>query len=55
VPLALRRFDEVRQNAEYKTLSDRFFETGLELYRHGWIPGRLIAHLSLPYFEKSLA
>ena len=55
VPLALRRFDEVRQNAEYKTLSARFFETGLELYRHGWIPGRLVAHLSLPYFEKSLA
>lgn len=55
VPLALRRFDEVRQNAEYKTLSTRFFETGLELYRRGWIPARLVAHLSLPYFEKSLA
>ena len=55
VPLALRRFNEVSQNSNHKTLSTQFFNTGLELYRRGLIPGRLVAHLSLPYFEKSLA
>ncbi|MER3446059.1 MAG: hypothetical protein C4291_04130 [Candidatus Dadabacteria bacterium] len=55
VSLALYRFNQIRQNANRPTLRSRFFEAGLELYRCGWIPGRLVAHLSLPYFERSLA
>lgn len=55
VPLAMRRFDQVRQKFRHSTLRSRFFEAGLELYRRGWIPGRLVASLSLPYFKRSLA
>ncbi len=54
-PLALSRFDQVRRDACNPTLSSRFFEGGLELYRRGWVPGGLVARLSLPYFEKLLA
>lgn len=55
MPVALRRFNQVRQNSNHHTLRSRFFAVGLELYRRGWIPRRLVAHLSLSYFEKSLA
>jgi glutamate dehydrogenase (NAD(P)+) len=54
VPLALRHFEYVRRNAAHPALRNRLFETGLELYRRGWIPGRLVASLSVPYFERSL-
>jgi glutamate dehydrogenase (NAD(P)+) len=54
VPLSLSRFNRVRQHAGHKTLRNRFFQAGLELYRSGWIPGRLVASLSLPYFKRSL-
>jgi len=54
VPFALRRFNHVAQSAERPTPLTRFFNLGLEFYRHGWIPGRLVAPLSLRYFEKIL-
>ncbi len=53
-PFALRRFDQMRQNVRQSTLRSRFFEAGLEFYRRGWIPGRLVASLSLPYFKRAL-
>ncbi len=55
VPLALRRFEEVRYSADHPSPLARLFELGLEFYRRGWIPGPLVAALSLPYFERSLA
>ena len=33
----------------------RLFGMGLELYRRGWVPAPLVAALSLPYFERTLA
>jgi hypothetical protein len=41
-------------SSKHSTLFDQLFQAGLELYRRGWIPGRLVASLSLPYFEKIL-
>jgi glutamate dehydrogenase (NAD(P)+) len=54
VPFALRRHDQMRRSAAHPTPLDRLFEAGLNVYRRGWIPGRLIAPLSLSYFERSL-
>ena len=54
VPFALRRFNQVAQSAKHPTPLNRLFNLGLEFYRHGWIPGRLVAPLSLRYFEKLL-
>ena len=54
VPLALSRFGRMRRNADRPTLFNQLFQAGLELYRHGWIPGRLISFLSIPYFKKLL-
>jgi len=53
--IAWRRFEQVRRNAEHPTAVGRLFNFALELYRRGCIPGPLVAALSLPYFEKSLA
>jgi hypothetical protein len=52
VPFALRRFNRVAQSAERPKPISRLFNLGLEFYRRGWIPGRLVAPLSLRYFEK---
>ena len=52
VPLALQRFQQVRQGADHPTPIGRLFRVGLELYRRGWIPGSLVAPLSLRYFER---
>jgi len=54
VPFALRRFNHVAQSAERPTPLSRLFNLGLEFYRHGWTPGRLVAALSLRYFKKIL-
>lgn len=54
VPLALRRFERVRQNATHPTLLSRLFEAGLEFYRRGLVPEPLVASLSLPYFQRKL-
>jgi glutamate dehydrogenase (NAD(P)+) len=55
VRIAQRRFEQVRRDAEHPTALGRLFNFALELYRRGCIPGPLVASLSLPYFEKSLA
>ncbi len=54
VAFALRRFKHIAQSAELPTPIDRLFHLGLEFYRHGWIPGRLVAPLALSYFKKRL-
>ena len=54
-PLALRRHEQMRRSAAHPSLLGRFFEVGLDFYRRGWIPGRLVTPLSLLYFERSLA
>jgi glutamate dehydrogenase (NAD(P)+) len=54
VPMALHRFRQVQKKSERPRLGDWLFEAGLELYRRGWIPGRVVASLSLPYFEKMM-
>ena len=54
VPFALRRFNQVAQSAEHPTPLSRLSNLGLEFYRQGWIPGRLVAPLSLKYFGKIL-
>jgi len=54
VPLALHRFEQVRQSAINPTPLRRLFEMGLKFYRRGWIPGPLVGLLSLRYFERTL-
>jgi len=54
VPFALARFSHVVQSAERPTPISHLFNLGLAGYRRGWIPGRLVAALSLRYFEKIL-
>jgi len=54
VPCALARFNQVVQRAGHPTPLSRLFNLGLRFYRHGWIPGHLVAPLSLRYFEKIL-
>ena len=54
-PIALRRFEQVQQGAAHPTPLGRLFAAGLELYRRGWVPGPLVAALSLSYFERALA
>jgi glutamate dehydrogenase (NAD(P)+) len=51
---ALRRSARIAQSAERPTPISRLFNLGLECYRRGWIPGRLVAALSLRYFKKIL-
>jgi glutamate dehydrogenase (NAD(P)+) len=55
VPLALHRFQEVRQGADHPTPVARLFKAALELYRRGWIPGPLVGPPSLHYFERTLS
>jgi glutamate dehydrogenase (NAD(P)+) len=55
VPLALHRFQQVRQGADHPTPIGRLFRVGLELYRRGWVPGPLVGALSLYYFKRTLA
>jgi glutamate dehydrogenase (NAD(P)+) len=54
IPYALRRFNQAAQRAEHPTYLSQLFNLGLQFYRYGWIPGRLVAPLSLRYFEKLL-
>jgi len=55
VPFALARFNRIAQSAERPTPISQLFHLGLECYRRGWIPGRLVGALSLSYFERILA
>lgn len=53
--ISRRRFEKVQRSAAHPTPFGRLFSLALDLYRRGCIPGPLVAGLSLPYFEKSLA
>jgi len=53
-PVAMRRFRKVQEEALHFTVKGRLFAFMLELYRRGYIPGPVVATLSLPYFEKLL-
>ena len=53
-PAALRRSASVQLDAAQSTLHGRFLAAGLESYRRGWLPRRLVGPLSLPYFERIL-
>lgn len=52
---ARRRFAQVARRAARPTPATRAFGLALEAYRRGWVPGALVARLSLPFFERSLA
>lgn len=54
-PLALRRHEQLRQKDARPTRLNRLFQVGLGWYRRGWLPGPLVAALSLAYFERILA
>ncbi|MBW2276814.1 MAG: Glu/Leu/Phe/Val dehydrogenase [Deltaproteobacteria bacterium] len=53
--MAMARSAEVRAGSEHPSLFGRALGSTLKLYRHGWIPGRLVAPLSLRYFRAALA
>jgi glutamate dehydrogenase (NAD(P)+) len=52
--LSLKRSEEVRRRAARPTPSAKLFSLMLSLYRHGLIPGPIVAHFSLPYFRNLL-
>lgn len=52
---ALRRLARLRVEAQRGGARGRLFALGLEAYRRGWVPERLVATLSLPYFRRRLA
>ena len=54
-PYARRRFEEMRKRAARSTVRGRVLAAGLAAHRRGWVPERLVANLSLPYFERALA
>jgi len=54
IPMARRRFAQVRRRAERPAPWQRLFQAGLELYRRGWLPGPLVASLSLGYFKRAM-
>lgn len=53
-PSALRRFAAVQHGDARSTLHGRVLAAGLETYRRGWLPRRLVGPLSLPYFDRIL-
>jgi glutamate dehydrogenase (NAD(P)+) len=55
VRVARQRFDMVRRDTANPTPLRRALDGGLAAYHRGWIPGRLVAAASLPYFRKTLA
>jgi glutamate dehydrogenase/leucine dehydrogenase len=52
---ALGRFEDVQRRATQPSPIGRLFQMTLELYRHGWIPGRLVAPLAISYFRRCLS
>ncbi|MHB1295903.1 MAG: Glu/Leu/Phe/Val family dehydrogenase [Anaerolineae bacterium] len=53
--LALRRFQEVQQEAAKPSLTGRVFALGLECYRQGIVPAGVVARMSRGYFERRFA
>jgi glutamate dehydrogenase (NAD(P)+) len=52
---AEERHARARQAAEHPSVAGRLFSLGLEAYRKGWIPRRLVALLSPIYMQKLLS
>jgi glutamate dehydrogenase (NAD(P)+) len=50
--IAEKRFEKVKAQAESKSIYSRAFKLGLELYRTGIIPYRLVAPIAPYYFRK---
>lgn len=55
LPLALGRFQDVKEQAEHPTALHRLLHVSLALYRAGFVPGPLVAALAMPYFQRTLA
>lgn len=55
ISLAQRRFAQIRRQAEHPSPRQRLFHLAVNLYRQKWVPGFLVAPLSLQYFSKNLA
>lgn len=53
--MALHRFERLQTAAANPTLMDRLFDFGLECYRRGWVPRRLVGALAPRYFDRLLA
>jgi glutamate dehydrogenase (NAD(P)+) len=54
-PLAMKRFSRVQHKASHPNRLARLFGAALEMYRNGYVPGPLVAHLAPRYFKKLLA
>jgi len=52
--LALNRMQQQQKEAEKRSPLSHLFSGGLELYRRGWIPARLMTELSPAYFRRRL-
>jgi glutamate dehydrogenase (NAD(P)+) len=55
MPLALRRFEEMRLKAAHPTPQARIFGFALNLYRMGLIPGAAVGTLAPRYFKRIIA
>ena len=55
MPLALRRFEEIRLKAAHPTPQARIFGFALNLYRMGLIPGAAVGTLAPRYFKRIIA
>lgn len=55
VPLSRRRFAEIQAAAAHATPAGRLRGAALGLYRHGLVPGSLMAARALPHFAQTMA
>ena len=54
VPIARRRFEEMRRAADNATLRSRLLAFGVDLYTGGWVPRKVFAPFARRYFERLL-
>ena len=54
MPMALRRFEEMRLKATHPTTMAKIFGFALDLYRRGFIPGSIVGTLAPRYFKRIL-
>jgi glutamate dehydrogenase/leucine dehydrogenase len=54
VPIARRRFEEMRRAPDNATLRARLLAFGVELYACGWVPRKVVAPFARRYFERLL-
>jgi glutamate dehydrogenase/leucine dehydrogenase len=55
LPLALTRFSELSRQGGATAVRTRTLALGVELFRRGWVPQRLVGTLAPAYFERTLA